>query len=158
MFSCYSPVVTSGIALLHLKDAFLVDSTKNKGDGHKAFRNKHTKSGAVWEAQQPEGNFFSLLSVPTQLCVSFDKETAFQQPGTFHTLPPLDTPGGSRERRQRLKETRLLWCAVLLGGAAERGQRSGVLPSFLPPLFFLKFIVKGQRSRVHHVTLTGPAY
>lgn len=151
-------MVTSCIPLLHLKDAFLVDSTKNEEDGHKTFRNKHTQPGAVYGAQQPEGNSFSLLSAPIQLCVSSDKEIAFHQPGTFHTLPPLHTPGGSEERRQRLKETRLIWCAVLLGGAVERGQRCGALPSFLPPLFFLKFIVKGQRSRARHVTLTGPAY
>lgn len=38
-------------------------------------------------------------------------------------------------------------------GAAVRGS-----PSSLPSLFSLKFIVKGQHSRVRHVTLSGPAY
>lgn len=139
MFRSYLLVVTSCTVLLHLKDVFLVDSTKNEEDGHKGFRNKHAaKSGAAWGSQQPEGNS-SLLSAPIRLCISFDEETSCYQPGVFHTLPPLDSPGGSSGRRQALQETRGLRCAVLLGGAAGRGQRCGALPSFLlsflPPFF-----------------------
>lgn len=152
-FRNYSLVVTSCIALLHLKDYFLVDSTKNEEDRHKAFRNKHTKSGAVCDAQQPEGNCASLFSL-------YPSNYVFLLTRKLHStslvpvmlcLPSTPKVGEGRGGRGWGRP-------ALLEGEAGRGQRCRALPSFLPPLFFLKFIAKGQHSRVRHVTLTGPAY
>lgn len=157
-FRNYSVVVTSCIALLHLKDDFLVDSTKNEEDGHNAFRSKCTKPGAVCSAQQSEGNCFSSLSVPIQLCTSSDKETAFYHlvPFTLFlpSTPKVGEGRGGRGWRRPARSGELCSEGEQRGG----GSGAGLSPSSLPSLFSLKFIVKGQHSRVRHVTLSGPAY
>lgn len=148
-FRNYSVVVTSCIALLHLKDDFLVDSTKNEEDGHNAFRSKCTKPGAVCSAQKSEGNCFSSLSVPIQLCISSDKETAFYHLVPFTLfLPSTPKLGEGRGGRGWRKPAR---SGELCSEGEQRGGGSGaelsVLPSFA---FFPKVYCKGA-------TFAGPS-